>query len=115
MKPYKLIYLIPAAFLLLAVGCTQEVLPEASFYTYEQTQCSDPWGNTNQVSDLESLVQDYLGTKEIAVIESTVLVADEDAAFCAACNCPTGRTVYVKLSEVDGQKLLDLNEGWTAD
>ncbi|MDW3649190.1 MAG: hypothetical protein R8P61_19135 [Bacteroidia bacterium] len=113
MKSYKFIYLIPLAFFFLAVGCTQEVLPEASFYTYEQTQCSDPWGNTNSSSELETLVADYLDGQSISVIESTVLVAD--GTFCSACNCPSGKTIYVKLSEADGQKLLGLNEGWNSD
>ncbi|MEL6252445.1 MAG: hypothetical protein AAFR87_10585 [Bacteroidota bacterium] len=110
MKNLKLLYQISMAVMLLSIACTQEVLPDPSFYTYEQTQCSDPWGNPSSNSELETLVSDYLDAKSISVIESAVLV--DEGVFCSACTCPSGKTIFVKLSEEDGQKLLGLNEGW---
>lgn len=97
----------------LFVACDEEdPLLLSSQYSYEQTHCSDPWGNTNEARVLDSLVIDYLDQKGIEVLAS--LVEGEEIASCRACFCVTGRNVLINLSDEDGQKLLDLDEGWKA-
>ena len=97
----------------LFVACDEEdPLLLSSQYSYEQTHCSDPWGNTTEASVLDSLVIDYLDQKGIEVLAS--LVEGEEVASCRACFCVTGRSILINLSDEDGQKLLDLDEGWKA-
>jgi len=97
----------------LFIACDgEDPLLLSSQYSYEQTHCSDPWGNTNEASVLDSLVIDYLDQKDIEVLASQV--EGEEIASCRACFCVTGRSILINLSDEDGQKLLDLDEGWKA-
>lgn len=108
--------IIGLGFLLLmfSIACEGEI-PEAEFtHKYEQTQCADPWGNDRDPSDLETAVVNYLKDK---LIEVTKIKADESAGdlqACLACTCTSGTTIFVQTSDSDGQKLMDLDEGWEA-
>ncbi|MEM8889667.1 MAG: hypothetical protein AAGD28_16960 [Bacteroidota bacterium] len=112
MKTFKCLYTI---FLMagLFIACDgEDPLLLSSQYSYEQTHCSDPWGNTNEATELDALVTNYLADKEIEVLTSQV--EGEEIASCRACFCVTGRSILINLSDEDGQKLLDLDEGWKA-
>lgn len=110
----KLLIALGCALLMFTVACEGET-PEADFtHKYEQTQCSDPWGNDSDPSDLEAAVVNYLQDKLIEVIKIEADEAAGNLQVCLACSCTTGTTIFVQTSEEDGQKLLDLNEGWEA-
>ncbi|MDW3649189.1 MAG: hypothetical protein R8P61_19130 [Bacteroidia bacterium] len=110
MKNIKGLYLILISAILFVACDGEDPLLLSSQYAYEQTHCSDPWGNTNEAAELDSLVSDYLAAKEIEVLASQV--EGGEIASCRACTCVTGRSIVINLSDQDGQKLLDLNEGW---
>ncbi|MEM6806316.1 MAG: hypothetical protein AAF696_33265 [Bacteroidota bacterium] len=92
------------------LGCEDEVLPDTRFFKYKQTQCADPWGNTQDSEELRSLVRDYLLTKDIEVLESSVSAGDIE--LCNACSCLSGRVLRINVNLEDGQRLMDLDEGW---
>lgn len=94
-------------------ACEDEGVADTRFYTYAQTQCADPWGNTRDEEELKSLAETYLVTKDIEVIESTVSAGEVE--FCFACSCLSGKVLTIELGLQDGQKLLDLDEGWEVD
>ncbi len=96
----------------LLISCEDEGVSDEFTHKYEQTQCSDPWGDERESNAFSRAVIDYLEDKLINVQDSKVETVSGN--FCAACNCPTGSTIQIKLSEGDGQKLMDLNEGWEA-
>lgn len=110
MKMSKLIIGLGLALSVSGFSCESKVLPDNFGYKYEQTKCSDPWGNDRKPATLQQAVIDYLTPKLISVLDSEVKT--ETGQACEACNCLTGSTILLKLSEEDGQKLLDLNEGW---
>ncbi|MDW3649191.1 MAG: hypothetical protein R8P61_19140 [Bacteroidia bacterium] len=100
-----------AIFLSLAgTSCEEDLSPAEFTHKYEQTKCSDPWGNDREANAFTQAVIQYLNDKLITVLESDI--ESENGQSCEACNCLTGSTILIKLSEEDGQKLIDLNEGW---
>ncbi|MEM8889669.1 MAG: hypothetical protein AAGD28_16970 [Bacteroidota bacterium] len=92
------------------ISCEEDVLATEFTHKYEQTKCSDPWGNDRDANAFTQAVVQYLNDKLITVLEADV--ETENGQSCEACNCLTGSTILIKLSEEDGQKLIDLNEGW---
>lgn len=109
----KLKHLMMASLVLIAftiTACEEDVLPAEFTHKYEQTKCSDPWGNDRDANAFTQAVVQYLNDKLITVLDSDI--ETESGQSCEACNCLTGSTILIKLSEEDGQKLIDLNEGW---
>jgi len=110
MKITNLIVGLSMVLSLSSISCESDVLPNTFGFKYEQTKCGDPWGNDRKPATLQQAVIDYLTPKLISVLDSEIETSTGQA--CEACNCLTGSTILLKLSEGDGQKLLDLNEGW---
>ncbi|MEL6252446.1 MAG: hypothetical protein AAFR87_10590 [Bacteroidota bacterium] len=94
-------------------ACEEVPLPDSLQYSYEQTYCSDPWGDTSDSEELLDLVKEYLADRDIEVLSPSV--QSGEMSLCRACTCTSGLRISIGLSEEDGQKLLDLNEGWKAE
>lgn len=60
------------------------------------TQCSDPWSRTGGGSK-PSAVEKYLAGKGIHARDISVEYNDP-GIVCAACSCPSGETVYIKVA-----------------
>jgi len=111
MQARKLVLAMGLIISAMAISCKEDI-PLAEFtHKYEQTQCSDPWYDAGDNDPFPDAAITYLQSKSISVIDSKVLSVN-DTQFCAACVCPTGKTLLIKVSDADGQKLMDLNEGW---
>lgn len=96
--------------LLSFVACEEGPTADAFTHKYEQSKCSDPWGNDRDVNTFTQAVVQYLKDKLITVQDSKVETSSGQS--CEACHCTTGTVLLVKVSEEDGQKLMDLDEGW---
>lgn len=67
-------------------------------YAYAQTQCADPWPTSPNDSVTAENVRQHLKGKGVAVSFVSVKKTSE-AAVCAACTCPTGKTIYIGASD----------------
>jgi hypothetical protein len=83
--------------LLLATGC--EKVPtcnDCARLAYEQTLCADVWGYGTNGSDaaVAAAVRDFFVSNGVPVHEVSVS-NDGYPQACLACNCTTGRIIYV--------------------
>ncbi|MEL6252444.1 MAG: hypothetical protein AAFR87_10580 [Bacteroidota bacterium] len=110
MKIKHVVMVMAMLLMLVGTSCEEDVLPAEFTHKYEQTKCSDPWGNDRDANAFTQAVVQYLNDKLITVLDSEIEMENEQS--CEACICLTGSTILIKVSEEDGQKLIDLNEGW---
>ncbi|MEM6806317.1 MAG: hypothetical protein AAF696_33270 [Bacteroidota bacterium] len=103
------VYLLIISFFLLS-ACANDDILEAETYVYNINQCDDRWGNANQADELEDRVSTYLEDVKIEMLGFRVLVIE--GVFCQACGCPSGLSIVIDLSQRDGRRLLNLNDGW---
>ena len=84
--------------LVTAFTCRKSEREENSYatYSYKQTQCADPWQTGSASSDNQTItnVTNYLKAEGLYVAGVQVK-ADDIAAVCLACQCKTGKTIYV--------------------
>ncbi|MEM6802026.1 MAG: hypothetical protein AAF696_11525, partial [Bacteroidota bacterium] len=104
----KLILSMFMLSMLMFGACEEAVSPDAFTHKYEQSKCSDPWGNDRDVDAFTQAVVQYLKNKLITVLDTKVETSTGQS--CEACHCTTGTILMIKVSEEDGEKLLDLDE-----
>ncbi len=89
-------------FLLLMVvslaACEKENEPGVTIYSKGQTQCNDKWLNGTDEETLKNMTA-YLKEKGIIISKAELTKPPQDRVFCAACNCPTGRTYFIKVDQ----------------
>jgi hypothetical protein len=80
----------------IAAACTKERTCKDDFTTlkYLQTGCADPWQNSFSDSFTIANVTTYLLSQGLFV-DSVFIKKDTPAQVCLACNCKTGKTIYV--------------------
>ncbi|HUC81756.1 MAG TPA: hypothetical protein VMR70_12625 [Flavisolibacter sp.] len=94
---------LPALFLFLIVTAftcrkTAQKEDQYALYAYKQTQCADAWQNSTTDSITVANVAAYLASQSLPVM-SLRIKADEVASVCSACQCKTGKTIYVMSSD----------------
>lgn len=62
--------------------------------TYQQTYCADPWPTGATDSATLKNVAHYLDSVQL-YIASLAIKAEAPPELCNACNCRTGKTIYV--------------------
>ena len=80
-------------------------------YTYKQTQCADPWQNSQTDSITLVNVSTYLATQGLHVA-SLQIKLDDVAAVCLACQCKTGKTIYITSHNNDSTRAKFLSLGF---
>lgn len=93
------------AVLVTAFTCkkTTQEEEQLSTYSYKQTQCADAWQNSVTDSITLAHVTSYLAAQGLYVA-SLQIKADDVAAVCLACQCKTGKTIYVTSYNNDSTK-----------
>jgi hypothetical protein len=74
----------------------------ATFY-YKQTQCADPWQTGSTDNATLSNVSKYL-TAQGLYVASMQIKTDDVGAVCLACQCKTGKTIYISSYDTDSVK-----------
>lgn len=98
----KLLFLCLMLLTLSAWECesNREVQPDSSqsLITVQkgETQCSEPWGLTD-----EKTVVAFLKQKGISKVENFKRVKISEGPFCAACTCASGFQVSVDIEPAD--------------
>jgi hypothetical protein len=82
-------------------------------YSYKQTQCADPWQAGSGSGDSLTIVKvtNYLTAAGLHVARVQIK-ADDIAAVCLACQCKTGKTIYVTSFSDDSTKARFLRLGF---
>jgi hypothetical protein len=62
--------------------------------SYKQTQCSDPWGTSQNDSITIKGFKHYADSTKLYAT-NIYITKDGDPAACLACACPTGRFINV--------------------
>ena len=81
---------------------------------YEATQCADPWDQHAENDVLAENVEAYLNENQIE-IEKIRIVVFNPGAVCLACNCGSGKRIEVVADDENGEKLLELEMGGSAN
>ena len=99
---------ILSVFLLLLASCTTEKEDlEYVTYSYDQTSCADKWGTNSNDSITRQNVIKYLDSLKLYVAD--VKIKQESAGMtCLACQCLTGRVIYVTTLEAMRDRYLEL-------
>lgn len=106
-----------SAFVLAGVfffaGCNQDDNKECNncvLLGYTQTQCADPWGYGADGSDVAVVyaVRDFFASRGVVLNTVTVTGSAEPVTTCAACSCPTGKTIYALANSTDSATLTSL-------
>jgi hypothetical protein len=101
---YLMINLLAA---LAIISCKKEDKDESGTFTYEQTYCSDPWINSSNDSITVQNVYHYLDSMQVIAPAVHVWIKHEVVGLtCQACNCKTGKKIYVSLyfpKDVEGK------------
>ncbi len=101
----KKIYFIFAAICIFT-ACKKETVQPPQLQTcmkYAMTQCADPWGYQAGQADSVTINQ-YFNTRNIAATYNRI-VQVYPGMVCAACNCLSGKTLYVDVTAQDTNKL----------
>lgn len=77
------------------------------FFSFSPTQCSEKWQFGSTDSETISNIMQFLKENEIEV-KSIEISKPDGKIYCAACTCPSGRTVDLKADIIYMQKLLKL-------
>ncbi|MEL6671232.1 MAG: hypothetical protein AAFR61_03545 [Bacteroidota bacterium] len=109
MKINRIFALLSMSALSLLAGCKMVDLPLIYTHTYAETQCSDPWTFTQDATHEES-IEAYLEGEGVAVEMIAIEGTSGGIVTCAACTCPSGRTISVQVPDNDHDKIEAL--GW---
>ena len=95
---------------LLTLSCTKsknELKEGYEKFSYAQTGCSDAWttGLTDETTIIN--VKNFLEERNIPVDEIWI-EKFSDGPFCLACNCPTGKKIFVIVPEENKDELVAL-------
>ncbi|ASV30437.1 hypothetical protein [Maribacter cobaltidurans] len=97
MKKYILLAFIGITFL----SCSNnDDSNENVFVLYNQTNCSDPWGYSDDNKELEDKINNYLKEENIEISNVTIN-NDGTAISCNACFCLSGKRIVGKVSRQD--------------
>ena len=74
---------------------------------YAQTRCADPWGYGDDGSAIavEYALRDFFASNGVVINTVTITGTTEPVTTCAACNCPTGKTIYALVNSADSATL----------
>lgn len=97
-------------FLLLVfvLGCTKTDPISSDFtFSYSPTQCAEKWQYGESDSITIENIKKYLKENEVEI--KTIAISKPDGKiYCAACICPSGRTVTIVADSTYLDKLLKL-------
>jgi hypothetical protein len=114
----KLMLFCICSLLIYLIACKKEEQATAGtmVFTWAQTQCDDPWLSNadNDTETIKNIVQ-YLKAAGLEGPSLAVTLKTESSApaNCAACSCPTGKTVYVSVEQSETLKEKYLQAGFT--
>lgn len=85
---------------------------DTTFVYRGQTQCSDPWDNSDDDDILSGNVENYLIDQGIEVEDVIIETITSSGIHCAACDCGTDKTIRVEVLNkyVPTMKTLDFTE-----
>jgi len=96
------------------VACTKnKPIGENQYVTvnYKQTLCSDPWVTASNDSLTLINVANYLNSSGLYVAGLTIK-QDGTSEVCQACNCKTGKTIYVSTFNTENLKVKYMRIGF---
>lgn len=100
------------AGLLFATGCSKDADDCSScvLLGYAQTQCADPWGYGADGSDVavEYAVRDFFASTGVVINGVSIHGTAQPVVSCAACTCPTGKTIYALVDSTNTAALTRL-------
>lgn len=76
----------------LIVGCEGESESNLISVFYNETQCSDPWGFSNEDPQLIENLEVYFDSLNVTLFEIEIVDLDLQIV-CSACDCPSGRRI----------------------
>ena len=89
------------------IGC--EKLVKTSWVYYDETYCSDPWGNAD-VDDAKKPdnVEKYFKGKKIRIFKVEIL-SDGMMDSCYSCGCKSGKRIRCKIKTKDKSEMKAVN------
>jgi hypothetical protein len=97
------------------VGCRKNsAIGKNQFVTlkYNQTYCSDPWPTGSNDSLTLKNVSNYLNAQGL-YNQSLSIKQEATPQVCSACNCKSGKIIYVSTLDSDSLKTRYQNIGFT--
>ena len=102
---YKTFGILLFASFLLLPSCEKYFGEKTWVYRMETGCGTNPWGYTT-LDNTETIVTDFLEEKKIQVYDFKIEIYS-DGPFCTACTCPTGRHIWVLVSDSDLKTLYE--------
>lgn len=91
-------------------ACQENGNPNYMEFYWEQTGCADPWAvnTSSSQKSLKTAVEAYLKDEGVVGARFTSIETEWIGAVCFACNCKTGKWIYVSAPLSQKEKLLEL-------
>ena len=96
-------HIIPVLFFIaVTVSCEEkeQEIPETLWVSIGSTQCADPWDGL-EMGSTEHNVTEYLEQNNIVVYGFKTDYIASEAFVCAACICPSGIVISVRIARYD--------------
>lgn len=105
----KFLQLFFLCFLIILLACN-DIADDPNYYEYKETWCQDSWGSLSAFNDIEfsDSINNFLIDKSIFIERINVRFDSSYCSLCAACNCTTGRLVYVLAKDQYSSELQEL-------
>lgn len=110
-------FLIAAVAAVTLLACEKEELigNKTMVFTYEQTQCADPWQTGSSEAQTIQNLKDYLAAQNLDAPLLTVMLTDAPGGppvNCTGCTCKTGKQFIVSVLESDTLKQKYIDKGF---
>ncbi len=103
---HKILIIIKLLILTFIVSCEKE-RGTRIWLNLRETQCSNPWDIIN-LNNTESKIKEYLKQNDIRLFDIQIEIYSY-GPFCAACDCPSGRTIRVLILDSDLEEFKKLD------
>jgi hypothetical protein len=109
--------LIAAVAAITLIACEKEelVVNRTMLFTYQQTQCADPWQTAATDTQTIQNLKDYLVLQGLDAPFLTIILGNSPASpplNCTGCTCPTGRQFTISVLESDTMKQKYISKGF---
>ena len=104
MKRYSIIFFLICFYVF--TGC--EKSGDTIWVYYDETYCSDPWGEVGTTDpERKEVIAEYLRSEGINIFRIEI-TGEGNQQVCLACHCTTGKLIKCEILENDFSKIKGL-------